>query len=126
MLEALDSSLFWPAAKIRKVMPIPKKRLEEQKSRGVIQLFRDLFRGFGPAYLSYRGLELPHQRVLLTLITMMNSTKNPHDPKYHPRYQKLLEENGRRMSKFKTALQFYIESKQEEADFLSFLCMVGS
>jgi len=119
---ALDETHFWPLVKTWTVTPLPKKMLMEQGNQGVVKLFRDLFRGFRPAYCWYKELGLPHQRVLLSLITMMNSTKNPDNPKYAHRYQKLLRENGRKMPTFKRALREYVESPQREVDFLSFLC----
>lgn len=117
----LDMDDFWIFAKARLVTQIPKRDFDHKPSGKVYLLLDALFNGFPSSYPVYCELGMPHQKVMLQLINMMTTASKPLTPDVNPWYRLLLERSRKNMTLFKTHVLSYVQSKQTEYDFLSFL-----
>ena len=112
---------FWVFAKARLVAQIPKREFECRPPGKVYLLLEVLFNGFPSSYPVYCGLGIPHQKVMVHLISMMATALKPFPQDMNSWYRLLLERSRTNINSFKVQVLSYIQSKQTEQDFLSFL-----
>ena len=117
----LDTEEFWVYAKSRLVVPLHKNDFENTFNSSVVKLFSSLFTGFSYSFPIYSLIRVSYKSIMLSLITMMATTINPPENKFSNWYIGVLKNNSRYLEHFKKCVLNYLESKQKEQDFLSFL-----
>lgn len=120
-LMELGAGEFWVSAKNRLVAPMNKKDFDSGYDSSVLKLFEVLFSGFCYSFPVYSTMSMPYRSIVLSLMTMMISSVNPIEKSYSSWYIGILNRNAKYIDHFKKCVLSYVESKQTEQDFLTFL-----
>lgn len=121
LLNKFDTEEFWFFAKCRLIAPFQKKDFSKDKDSSVIELFDNLFYGFRHTYPIYVRIRSSYKSIMLALMTMMISAVRPKEKRYSPQYLDLLSRNSKYIDHFRKCVMSYVESRQTEQDFLTFL-----
>lgn len=116
---------FWVKAKNRLLASYHKKDFKDDFDSSILTLFDALFKGYSYSYPVYVSMNKPYKTIVLSLMTLMINSVNNVDTERRDWYSGLLNRNSKYIKRFRKHILRYVDSKQTEQDFLTFLYEVS-